>query len=300
MPKIKLIANPVAGRRAPAKIRAAENWLRQNGADVDLTLTRARGDARAAAADARHKDFHRIIAAGGDGTLNEVINGLAPSPIPLGFLPLGTTNVFALEAGIPFAVEAACAIALAGEVRPICLGMAGESRFLLMAGIGFDADVVYGINLRLKRLVGKLAYLAGGFAALWRRAPLPVEVETEDGRVYRGFNTVIGNGRLYGGGFSLTPQASLTANRLDLCLLLRPGRFSLLRCAAGFAAGRPPGPQAALCLQGREFTVRGGQAPVQIDGDYLGRLPMTFRAVFGDISMVFPPPGEKSEKEGRG
>ncbi len=167
--KIKLIANPVAGRQALLKIRNAENCLRQCGADVDLTLTRARGDARAAAADARRNGFDRVVAAGGDGTLNEVINGLAPSPIPLAFLPLGTVNVFALEAGIPFAVEAACRIALEGDVRPICLGWAGDTRFLLMAGIGFDAEVVYGINLRLKRLAGKLAYLAGGFTAFWRR-----------------------------------------------------------------------------------------------------------------------------------
>ncbi len=246
VPKIKLIANPVAGRQAAAKIRAAEACFRARGATVELTLTAARGDARAAAARARSEGFDRVVAAGGDGTLNEVVNGLAPSAIPLAFLPLGTTNVFALEAAIPLAVEAACAIALDGAPRPVCLGQAGETRFLLMAGIGFDAAVVYGLNLRLKRLAGKLAYLAGGVTALLRQAPPPVEVVTEDGNVHRGFGAIIGNGRLYAGGFSLTPQASLCADRLDLCLLLRPGRLPLLRCAAGLvgrpgagAAGRP-------------------------------------------------------------
>lgn len=288
MAKIKLIANPVAGGEALAKIRRAEEWLRRRGAQVDLTLTGARGDARAAAARARLEDFDRVIAAGGDGTLNEVVNGLAPSPIPLAFLPLGTTNVFALEAGIPFHIESACAIALDGTVRPVCVGMADETRFLLMAGVGFDAEVVYGVNLRLKRWTGKLAYLAGGIAALLRQSPPPVEVTDETGQVYRGFGAIIGNSRLYAGGFSLLPQASLHADRLDLCLLLQPGRLALLRCATKFAIGRSPGEKAALCLQGRTFSVSGGRAPVQIDGDYLGRLPMTFRAVFGEISLVFP------------
>lgn len=286
--RIKLIANPVAGRRAPDRIEQAATRLRQGGATVDLTLTGARGDARAAARQAREEGYDRIVAAGGDGTLNEVVNGLAPSPIPLAFLPLGTANVFALEAEIPFDIETACDLAFFGTARPVCLGMAGETRFLLMAGIGFDAEVVYGINLRLKRLTGKFAYLLGGLTALLRRPQPVVEVETEDGTRYRGFGAVIGNGRLYGGRFSLTPQASLACDRLDLCLLRRPGRLNLLRAAAAIGTGRPLGPSDAVLLQGRRFTVRGDEVPVQIDGDYLGRLPMTFSASFGELNLVLP------------
>jgi YegS/Rv2252/BmrU family lipid kinase len=286
--KVKLIANPVAGRQATGRIEEAVARLRADGAAVDLTLTGARGDARAAAARAREEGFDRVIAAGGDGTLNEVINGLAPSDIPLAYLPLGTANVFALETGIPFAIEEACKLALTGSARPICLGVAGDTRFLLMAGVGFDAEVVYGIDLRLKRLAGKLAYLAGGVATLLRRPQLPVEVEAADGSVYRGFGAVICNARLYGGRFSLTPQASLTCDRLDLCLLQRPGRLNLLRAAAAVASGRPLAPPAAILLEGQRFTLRGEGVPVQIDGDYLGRLPMTFRTAFGQISLVLP------------
>jgi len=96
--KIKLIANPIAGGNALAKIRIAREFLEFHGCTVDLCLTGARGDAGKAAAAAKTEGFDRIIAAGGDGTLNEVLNGLAPSTIPLAILPLGTTNVFALEA----------------------------------------------------------------------------------------------------------------------------------------------------------------------------------------------------------
>ncbi len=286
--RVRLIANPVAGKNAPEKIRQAESFLRRRGCEVELFLTSARGDARRAAAEARHQPWDLILVAGGDGTLNEVVNGLAPSNIPLAFLPLGTANVFALEVGLSFDIEQACRIALEGKMRPVCLGLAGETRFLLMAGIGFDAEVVYGINPRLKSRIGKLAYIAGGMQALLLRQSSPMEVIEEDGTAHRCFGAIIGNCRYYGGRFSLTPRASLIDDRLEVCLLLRPGRLHFLHFAAAVAAGRPPGPPDAECLQGKNFEVRGEGLPIQIDGDFLGRSPMNFRAVFGELTFVLP------------
>jgi YegS/Rv2252/BmrU family lipid kinase len=254
-----------------------------------LTLTAARGDARQAAAAARKEGYDRIFAAGGDGTLCEVINGLAPSELPLAFLPLGTTNVFALEAGIPFNVERACALAMEGTPRAVCLGRAGETRFLLMAGIGFDAEVVSRVDLLLKRRVGKLAYLAAAATTLVRFPPKPIELQLEDGTTLSGYGAVIGNGRLYGGRFSITPGASLEDESLEVCLFLRPGRLQMLRCAGIVAAGRHLGAPHARCFKVREIKVRGEGVSVQIDGDYLGRLPMTFRAVADELRLVLPP-----------
>jgi diacylglycerol kinase family enzyme len=211
--------------------------------------------------------------------------------MPLAFLPLGTTNVFALEAGIPFAVEAACDLALDGAVQPVSLGLAGGERFLLMAGIGFDAEVVYSVSGRLKRWTGKLAYLASGLATLLRQPPAPLAVEREDGSLLHGYGAVIGNGRLYGGRFSVTPDACLTEALLDVCVFLRPGRFAFLRCAVAVAAGRRLAPPLAAMFKAHAVTVRGEGVPVQIDGDYLGRLPMTFRAVPGELRLVLPPAG---------
>ncbi len=286
--KVRLIANPVAGRRAPEQIARARETLTRLGAEVDLFLTTARGDARRAAAEARNGGFDRVIAAGGDGTLNEVVNGLAPSAIPLAFIPLGTTNVFALEVGIPFDVEAACRIALSGRTQPVSLGLAGGTRFLLMAGIGFDAEVVYGVSSRLKRLTGKAAYVASGLSTLFLRPPRPLEVRLPGGETRRAYAVILGNGRLYGGRFSITPQAALTREGLEAFLLLRPGRLALLRFALRVALGRPLPPEEALTLTVRELRIDGDPAPVQIDGDYLGRTPMEFRALSGEITLVFP------------
>jgi YegS/Rv2252/BmrU family lipid kinase len=285
---IKLIANPIAGGNARNRIRQAREYLELRGCTVDLTLTAARGDARNAAAAAREMGFDRVLAAGGDGTLNEVVNGLAPSEIPLAFLPLGTTNVFALEAGIPFDIEAACAIALEGAPRRVCLGRAGETRFLLMAGIGFDAEVVYRVSGRLKRWAGKAAYLASALGALAGGPPPPIEVIREDGSIVRGYGAILGNGRLYGGRFSVTPDASLEEGCLDVCVFLRPGRLPLLRSAVTVATGGRIGHAEAQMFKATSVTVRGEGVPVQIDGDHLGRLPMTFRALPGELVLVLP------------
>ncbi len=288
--KIKLIANPVAGGDARRKIADAVSYLEQRGASVELDLTKARGDARRSATAARDADFDRIIAAGGDGTLNEVINGLAPSTVPLAFIPFGTANVFALGAGIPLDLEKACEIALRGTPRPVCLGCAGDTRFLLMAGIGFDAEVVAGVSLPLKRRFGKLAYLLSGLRVLARSDVAPFEVTAEDGFHCRAYGAVLGNDRLYGGRFKITPEASLREDSLDVCLFLRPGRLQLLATIARMLLSRPHRDDEVLRFKSRHLIISGTNAPVQVDGDCHGRLPQTFRAVFGELSLVFPDP----------
>jgi diacylglycerol kinase (ATP) len=286
--RILLIANPVAGGNARSKIDRAAAWLRSRGAVVEVALTGASGDARWAAGVARDAGFDRIIAAGGDGTLNEVINGLAPSPIPLAFIPLGTTNVFALEVGIPFDLEQACDIALNGTPRPVCLGLADGTRFLLMAGIGFDAEVVAGVNLRLKRRVGKLAYLISALAVLMHSAAATIEVVDERGRRFQGCSAVIGNGRCYGGRFSITPQAALQDDALEVCLFRRPGRLGFLCSMIKIALGRSLAESEAWRFRARKLTVTGSRAAVQLDGDYHGRLPQTFCAVSGELTLIYP------------
>jgi diacylglycerol kinase family enzyme len=144
------------------------------------------------------------------------------------------------------------------------------------------------VSGRLKRWAGKLAYLASGCSTLLRRTPAPIEVLREDGTVLQGYGAVIGNGRLYGGRFSVTPDASLTEGALDVCLFLRPGRLSLLRCAAAVVAGRRLAPPLATTFKALRVVVRGEGVPVQIDGDYLGRLPLTFQARSGELRMVLP------------
>ncbi len=286
--RIKLIANPVAGRQARKRIQLALEWFRAAGVNVDLTLTGARGDARRAAAEARTRGYGRIVAAGGDGTLNEVVNGLVPSSIPLAFLPLGTTNVFALEAGIPFDLEVACRIALEGPAIPVALGVADDTRFLLMASAGLDAEAVYRVSPGLKRVLGKGAYLASALRALFHAPPRAFTVQTAAGETIPCYGAIISNGRLYGGRFVIAPEASLRAASFEVCLLQRPGRLALLGAALALAAGRPLSPAAARRLQTAQVRLLGAGVAVQIDGDPFGRLPVTLRIASDELRLVMP------------
>ncbi|WP_213194726.1 diacylglycerol kinase family protein [Desulfuromonas sp. AOP6] len=285
---IKLIANPVAGRQAVPRIEQARAYFEGRGFAVDLTLTQARGDATLAARQARNGGYCRVVAAGGDGTLNEVVNGLAPAEVPLGFLPLGTTNVFALEVGIPFEVEKACAAVLEGEARPVCLGKAGESRFLLMAGIGFDAEAVCRVSSRLKRQLGKLAYVISALQ-VWLDTPArEIQVELEDGSRQTCYGVILCNARYYGGRFVLAPAAGLENGHLEACLFLKGGRLAQLAYALRIGLHLPLKAPGVRIVQTRRLTLSGDRVAVQLDGDCAGRLPLTVEALPGELNLMFP------------
>lgn len=285
--KIKLIANPIAGGDARTQIDKVRSAFIARGAEVDLVLTAARGDARQAAAAARDGGYDRIVAAGGDGTLNEVLNGLYPATIPVAFIPLGTVNVLALELGIPFDLAAATAVAVDGALQRVTLGAIGEEKFLLMAGIGFDAAVVRTVSSRLKRRIGRFAYVAAALQILCKWQPPALTVTLDDGRSEAAESLIVGNGRLYGGRFSLTPGARLGAPDFEVLILRRAGRLALLRILAAALCGVPPRPADGLRLRTTRLNVA-GEAAVQIDGDDPGPLPLQLRAIPGAAVLVVP------------
>ncbi|MDY6850231.1 MAG: diacylglycerol kinase family protein [Geoalkalibacter sp.] len=285
---ILLICNPIAGGNARPAIQRAERYLRDRGYQVEIALTQARGDARRFAEQARGKSYHRIIVAGGDGTLNEVVNGLAPCTTPLAFLPLGTTNVLALEIGLPRAVEQSCRVALEGSPRPVCLGLADETRFLLMAGIGFDAQVVAGVNANLKKLLGKGAYVVEALAQALRHRPQEVRACLSDGRILTGYGAIISNARCYGGSFQITPRACLSEESLEVFILRTPGLASLVKLSLRMLLRRPVSPALGEIIRTREVSLSGDSVSVQLDGDFWGYLPLHFTTSFGEITLVFP------------
>ena len=292
--KIRLIANPIAGGNARPHIDLLCRYFGEQGHQVELLLTAARGDAEEAARSARVEGYDRIVAAGGDGTLNEVLNGLAPSTIPLAFIPLGTVNVLALEIGLPFDLLAAAEVAMSGVPTPVCLGQAGERKFLLMAGIGFDAQVVRAVESRLKRRIGRWAYVVAALKALCHWQPSQLTITLADGSVQRAEGAIIGNGRLYGGRFSLTPHACLTADDFEVLLLRRSSRLALLRASLRALRHRSPAAKDGVLLHTAALTIA-GTAPVQIDGDDFADLPCAFTTLPGAITLVFPHPASRSE-----
>jgi len=282
-----LIANPTAGSHAPQRIEQARRALQQHGATVELYLTGAAGDAEKQAAAMRSGPFERIVVAGGDGTLNEAVNGLAGSAMPLAFIPMGTTNVFALEAGIPFDIDQAAAIACGAPPRPVTLGTAGERYFLLMAGVGFDGQVVASVSSRLKRLLGKGAYVIAALQQFLVAPPRHFEVSL-GGQPSQASGLLLANARCYGGSFTLTPAADILRPDLEVCTLRRPGRLALIRQSLSLVRHRPLPASVGELLTLSEARVDTPGIPVQIDGDFLGVTPMSFGCAVNALQLVYP------------
>lgn len=260
--------------------------LRRFDCRIDIRATERRGDAEAFARAARANQYDLVVAAGGDGTINEVINGLQRSELPLAVLPLGTANVLAAECGLDRSLqEIAEAIAL-HEPCPVFLGTANGRRFALMVGIGFDARVVEGLDVGLKRLVGKVAYGLAALAQLVRYRPQRYVVEI-DGKQFTAAAVVIAKGHYYGGRFVVAPRARLDEPHLHVAIFERSGRWNLLRYAWALLTGtldRLPDvrivPATALTVQGPA-----GEA-VQADGDLVAALPLNVSLAEGPFSIV--------------
>src|SRR4051812_29924734 len=194
MGDILVILNPAA---RSTRARNQSNAIGELPGGAVISITTEAGQARALAADAAQQGYRIVVAAGGDGTINEVVNGLAGSQTALGILPVGTMNVFAAELGLPRRLSDAWRVIQAGHTREIDLARANRQYFVQLAGVGLDAQVVKETTRTLKKNFGPLSYLIST-AQIAARKP-PVIIADCDGRVLEGSFVLIGNGRFYGG-----------------------------------------------------------------------------------------------------
>jgi len=285
-----VIFNPVAGARRRAHFRAVIERLRAAGRDPVIAETSGPGDAGKLAAALRGEGVDRLLVAGGAGTINEAVNGLAglAAPPELAVLPLGTANVLAHEIGMAGDADAVAETALAGHARPITLGEVSGRRFLLMAGVGLDAHVVAGLDTGLKRRLGKGAY-AWSFARRLFDFPFPgYRYRTAEGEGAAD-SLVLANARHYGGTHVLAPAAGLERDGLVLCAVNCDGPGSAV--AAGVrvfsgAYGRREGKAAPFVDRVEIYGPEGD--PVHADGDIVARLPVQVRALPAALRLVHP------------
>ncbi|WP_246337239.1 diacylglycerol/lipid kinase family protein [Azospirillum oleiclasticum] len=291
-----VIHNPVAGRRRTRRLRTILDLLHQrHAATIELRATTGRGDAETIARVIPHGTFDAVIAAGGDGTINEVVNGLAARgtdapAVPLGLVPLGTANVLAGELGLPGGTEALASALALGPVRDVHLGVANGRCFTMMAGAGLDAQVVEAVDVRLKRLAGKGAYAVETLAQLARLTRGAYTVRVGD-RAWRVSSTIIANGRFYGGRFVCAPHACLFDDRLHICLFPSLGRWNAARYIWGVMSGRLQHfPDYEIVTTDR-VTIEGPPGdPVQGDGDVIARLPVEIRLSPWRLGMIVAAP----------
>ncbi|HMK48986.1 MAG TPA: diacylglycerol kinase family protein [Thermodesulfovibrionales bacterium] len=289
---IVLISNPAAKGASCRKIKDARKTLESRGYEVQWLSTTRRGDAEEIARSSVAKHPSMIIAAGGDGTINEVINGIAGSRIPLAIIPMGTTNVLAKETGIPENVHGAVEAALRRTPRDISIGKISITSpspvnrfFVLMAGIGYDGETVSRVDETLKRYSGKGAYIVSGMKTLCGFDPEMLTLRT-NGETFHGYSAIIGNAARYGGNFKVTPEADISAPYLDVCIFQGKSRLDILRYVAGVAAKRHLTFRDVAYLRAEHVEIQGA-AHIQIDGDYLGMAPARVEVVRDALKLIY-------------
>ena len=213
-----------------------------------------------------------VIVAGGDGTLNEVVRGLAGSDTVLGILPAGTMNVFAREMGIPFAsLERAFEVIENGFTREVDLFEANGIPFVQMAGVGFDAMVIEETTWESKKMLGPLAYLLAAVRVLGEKPP-QMRVTLADGRVVEGVAVLTGNGSRYGGPFPFFRMADNHDSKLDVLVYKEAGYRLVLDSLRGLALGGIDLMDSVEYFQTESFTVEADrEVPVEVDGELAGR-----------------------------
>jgi diacylglycerol kinase (ATP) len=292
-----MLYNPRAGsivRRGPAFAERIVKMLEAEGHHVTAEPTRGPGHAAQMAATAAATGADLVIVAGGDGTINEALGGLVYSPVPLAVLPAGTANVLANEIGLARMEDAVRALRGCAPVR-VSAGKLTNNRgvrhFLLLAGAGFDAQVVYEVNLGLKARLGKLAYYAATWSRIGHRLPqFSVHVDGQDVRASFVLTSRVRN---YGGDLEICRGAHLLDDDFEVVIL--EGRYVIryLHYFAGIITGRLNAIPGARVLRTNRVEL---DAPsdsriyVQVDGEKAGQLPATIEIVPEAVSLLLPDP----------
>jgi len=290
--KIKIILNPIS---KPLKIllflQPTIELFEKAGYEVDLKKCLHYGDAEIEAKKAAESGaFDIIVAAGGDGTYNQVINGIMGTDIPLGLIPLGTSNVLMRSLGFPLSPIDAAKIILEGNLKKWDLGLANGRYFAIMTSCGFDAFATAKTNLKLKRLIGKYAYIFAAIQNLPTYKPYPMRVVLDGHEThYRPIFANIANAALYGGSYKLTPDAKMDDGLLDVFLFDSPSLNRLIYFALRVILNLPLNLREISIVRAKTVELQApGRVPYQIDGDAFGALPVSVSIRPKAIPIITP------------
>ena len=299
--KAALIYNPTARRlrwRPARKLRAVLEHIRSFGFAVEVHPTAGSHHATSLARSALQRGCDLIIACGGDGTVNEVVGGMAGSRVPLMVIPAGTANVLAKEIGLPLDWVDAVGVLRTGPIRRIALGRVGSRPFVLMAGIGVDAAVLGSVHGGLKTLLGQGAFWMAGLRQLLSYPFTPFEVQAE-GESRRATFAVIGRAKNYGGGFQIAGQADLFSEDFQVCLFQTRSRWRFPHYFWNVLRRRHHRLSDVLQFRTRSVLVKGSpEIGVQVDGELMGCLPQSLTIQPDALSLLIPGPGGGEESSG--
>jgi diacylglycerol kinase (ATP) len=303
--KAILIYNPVSGRRRSRRlveIETAGKILSDAGMAIDFAPTFDPGSGTTIARQAVAQKFDLVIACGGDGTVNEIVNGLAGSTVPMGLLPAGTANILAKELGIPWNIPAAARLIPASTPRRIALGCIGplpqngESPvvaryFLCVGGSGPDGAIVNGVDSKLKKRIGTFAYWVEGMRQLFTYKFPIMRIESRE-RTVDATIVVVGRTAEYGGPFRITDGASLYEDSFEIVAFSTQSRLRYLFALPLLYLGKLRGVRGISAWKTADATctpLAGGTLYAQLDGEPVGALPLRFRVVPDALTLLVPP-----------
>ncbi len=298
--KYLLIVNPVSGAGlARSEVSVVRRYFAKRGQYLEVRMTNGAGDAERLAREGSRSDFDVIIGGGGDGTINEVLNGMRGSGKKLAIIPWGTGNVFATEMRFPRGIASVCRLILKGKSARLDVGVHGERLFLLMVGAGLDAYSLkqlegQGLKLRL----GVIAYAIAGLRAFARYRYPRITVELDGGRSDTGSFVLVSNTSRYGDVFSFTPHASPLDGCLDVFVFQETGRWNtillvlryLVRFMANPNLAAPPmGLQRSRIHRAKSLRLSSNK-PVftQIDGELGHTLPIDIHVEARAVDLIMP------------
>jgi diacylglycerol kinase (ATP) len=285
---IAVILNPTAGNLET--VRDWQERVESIARGWPILITAHPGEAEALARRAVGEGFGRIVAAGGDGTVNQVANGIAGSNSALGILPMGTVNVFAMELGLPSDDLALCwDVIEAGNMRLVDLPSANQKYFVQLGGIGLDAQAVKETSLAFKRSLGPLSYLISA-AHIAARQPPKLFIQSENACAREGSFILVGNGRLYGGPFPFFKQAVIDDGLLDVVVFKRLGYLEIIKYLHDVVFSSDIRVPEIEYFQTRHLSVTSEQdVPLELDGELAGNCPVEFQMHEKAIRVLAPP-----------
>ena len=293
MKRARLIYNPTSGREQIRKNLAyVLERLEQAGFETSAHATTGEGCAKRAARKAGENGYDLVIAAGGDGTIFEVVNGLADlekRPM-LGLIPAGTTNDFARALGIPRDMEKACDVLCGDHFEPIDIGRIDDRYFINIAAGGTLTELTYEVPSKLKTAVGQLAYYIKGLEKLPQVTPTNVKIEY-DGKLFEGeiMMFLISNTNSVGGFEKLAPEASIQDGMFDFIIVKKLSFPEFLRLGTLALRGEHLNHEKVIYVQANRIKVQvEGKMQLNLDGEYGGNLPAEFVNMYQHFQMLTP------------
>lgn len=286
-----IIFNPASGRprERQTAVEVMVRRLEMGGLDAVAMPTALPNHATELARQAIADGCDLIVAHGGDGTMNEVLQSVVGTEATLAFWPGGTANVLATEIQFPITLEGVAQRILRGQVERVTVGKANERYFLLMAGIGLDAAVTIGVDPELKKKFGKAAFAISALkvAYEWNLAPFKVHLPSGEEIIAR--YVVAGNAHSYGGGFQVTPRADLKDEYLDLCIFTSDKRINYVLYATAALVGAHSELDGVIYRKVRRCRITEETDVcdlVQLDGEVAGRLPLELEAIAQGVKLL--------------